>query len=143
MSSRWLWFFIIIACGFNDHSSASEVPESIFLKCSPPIDYTDGDPVIEAWIYAKFNLANNYEANVLTVVHRTRNDNRYARMYQYDAIIESDPRLYKWTWTGSLKRDPQYRMTGSLAYGDNWSYHETVMINGRFVSTTQFTCPAQ
>lgn len=133
---------IVASFGLNDVSFALEVPKSVLLKCVPPLDTSDSDPITDAWIYAKFDPKDGFKIQTLTVVHHSRNGNSFDRTFQYDAVLESDPGSFKWSWSGQLKRNRQYRMTGTLSYNGIWSYDEALTLNGRNVSTTEFKCPS-
>jgi hypothetical protein len=141
--SRWLRLTLVcgVLIGFSSgRTFALEVPQSVFLKCAPPLDRSDLDPVTETWIYAKFDGKRNYEALTMTVVHRSKSGNAYYRMYQYDASFQSDALTYTWSWSGTLKANQRYKMTGTLTYNGTWSYHEAQMLDGNPSMSTEFNC---
>lgn len=133
---------VIAVFGFGEACLAVEVPESTLLKCIPPLDRSDSDPITDAWIYAKFDVENGFKVQTLTVVLHSRSGNAFERTDQYDAVLESDPSSFKWSWSGQLKRNRQYRMTGTLSYNGVWSYDEAATLNGRNVWSTEFSCPS-
>ena len=144
--SEWLRLivlcYIVVVVFASGHAYAVDVPESVFLKCFPPLDQTDSDPVTETWIYAKFDPNNNFAPLIITVVHRSRKGNTYDRTYQYDTNLESDDRTYTWSWRGHLKTNRRYSMTGTLTNNGTWAYYEAQMLDGSPSSSTEFTCNA-